>query len=92
MPGVVFRDGMGATVPGVDTGDMEAMLVNSEILEDCIAETGFGAANWVLADTLVVADGGGTIPESDVAAVVVDGAGVAEIKSSKSSSSPTIEA
>ena len=91
MPGVEAREGMGGMVPWAGTGDMEVMLARPEMFEFWLAETGFDAANWVLADTLVVA-GGGTMPDRDVAAVVIDGSGVAEMKSSKSSSSPTVEA
>lgn len=88
----------GFTLAGVEVivgsdgaGDMDEMLARPEMLEPCVALTGFGAANCVAAETLVVVCGGGRIPETEVAAVVVDGSGVAEMKSSKSSSSLRID-
>ena len=72
-------------------GDMDDRLARPGMFGVCEAETGFGAANCVFAETLVVVAGGDVIPEREVAAVVVDCAGVAEMKSSKSSSSPATE-
>ena len=52
---------LGLTLAGVDVigvsegaGDMDEMLARPEILGACVALTGFGAANCVLAETLVV--------------------------------------